>query len=213
MHFPHLRMHQPFWPYSSASCRLSCFFAASAFLPAPFMFAVPERAEPCPSGIRCPDRPGPLPVRSLLPNTIGAVPIRRHARSFGPVCGRALRSLVERPAGMPSIIRPSSRPCNRRNRRSQKAFARVPGAPGASFAGLMILRSGAAPLQGTNNHRCLGRQSCRRLFSGCVRAPCGKHLGRIRYQDQSRILRKIKGRALTRKAVFDSDSAPPRRIR
>ena len=180
------------------------------------MFAVtrPRRANSPERDLEPQTTPAPYFRRSsCLSNTSRFRTIRHHARSDGPVCGRTVRSLVERPAGMPSIIGPSSRLCNRRNRKSQKAFARVPGASGASFADWMILRSGAAPLQGTDDHLCLVRQSCRRSFSGCVRAPCGKHLGRIRHQDQSRILRKIKGRALTREAVFDSESPPPRRIR
>lgn len=165
MHFPRLRMHQPFWPYSSASCRLSCFFAASAFLPAPFMFAVTQRSRAIARpGSGAPIAPAPYlrrnpcsqtqwePLRSgIMPDLL--VPFV--AAPFAPSSN--VRRACPSSSGRPRGLEPAQP-------KVAKAFARVPGAPGASFACLMILRSGAAPLQGTNNLRCLVRQSCRRSF-------------------------------------------------
>ena len=78
-------------------------FATSAFLPAPFMLAVPR---PCRaiarSGIWCPDCTGPLiPAQSHFAKHKSVPTDPASCRIRSPVCGRAAHSLVERPAGMP----------------------------------------------------------------------------------------------------------------
>lgn len=104
MHFPRSRMHQPSWPYSSASCRLSCSIRHVGIPAGAFHVCRHPSAQS-----HSPDRdlepqttPAPYLRRgSCLSNTSRFRTIRHHARSDGPVCGHAACSLVERPAGMP----------------------------------------------------------------------------------------------------------------
>lgn len=166
VHFPRLRMYQPSWPYSSASCRLSCSIRHVGIAAGAFHVcrppAVPSH-RPVRDLVPRLHRP-PAPAQSLFAKHKSVPPNPASCRIRSPVCGRAAHSLVERPAGMPLDHPAAFAAFNRQNRWSQRPLPARRGAPGASSADWMILRSGAAPLQGTNNHRCLVRQSCRRSF-------------------------------------------------
>lgn len=161
VHFPRLRMHQPFWPYSSASCRLSCSIR-HAGIPAGAFHVCHH-----------PSVPSHGPVRDLVPRLhrapySSAIPVvsntsrfgttRLHARSRVPVC-EPCRTLPRRAygRGMPPIT-PAVLTATPAQPQATKSHFQSAGAPGASFASLMILRSGPAPLQETNNHRYLVRQ-------------------------------------------------------
>ena len=147
MHFPHSRMHQPFWPYSSASCRLSCCLRHAGIPAGAFHVC------------RLPAVPSQCPVRDLVPRshrppTSGAIPVCQTQPEPGvpvscPFPWSRLwprRSLPRRaPAGMPldhRIVLTIPKPAQPK---SQKPSPECRKASGASVAGLMILRSGAAP--------------------------------------------------------------------
>ncbi len=143
LHFPRLPMHQPSWPNSSASCRLSCSIRHAGSIAGAFHVChVPIRVSQSPRpGHDAPNHAGPqTPAQPLLPNT----------SRFGPTGHSCLirpsRSVPRRR----SLVEPQQTPYHHRRafaRRQPaqpevtKAIASVPMAPGASFAGWVILRS------------------------------------------------------------------------
>ena len=82
VHFPRLRMYQPSWPYSSASCRLSCSIRHVGITAGAFhVCRPPGRAEPSPGpGSGAPTAPAPcsgtIPVcqTQVGPDRSGVMP-------------------------------------------------------------------------------------------------------------------------------------------
>lgn len=182
MHFPRSRMYQPSWPYSSASCRLSCSIRHAGIPAGAFHVCRPPSAQ-AKSAKQVPE---PQPRRpSVQRDSCFSNTSRVHRSGIMPIGQSPLwprRPLPRKASGEHApIIGPSPRLGNRRNLRLQKTVPRMPETSGASFADWKILRSGAAPLQGSNHRRCLVWQS----FSASLFRLCPRPLWKAFRQDQA----------------------------